>query len=290
MGKAKWQARWLQIVNAAHLQSIPELSDDPAQVPAESKPKHPYFCRGSAFSSGSSRQLVWNCPHCPFQFEADTFQEICLARYRHNQSAHGGQFQVGRLTCPAKVAPQPIGVALAWKCRFCEYGISEHDRKDISADVYRGLRRAHRRQKHPHIPVSDWRKAHMMPTTATFRLKRRAHLLNVAAAKRKIAPTVSTEAFEFFMWPMQVRVKKVPRVSIRNAWRCRSCQRCFTEQRDTRAHQCVSRTSSKCTKDRIDALNFLKDHPNLPEGLNRDQFDHLLVIAIRALQGQVIND
>ena len=250
---------------------------------------HPYFRRGSQFVKGNAKALQWSCPHCPFVFEGDTSKAICLARYRHNVVAHKGSHQVGSLKSKVCLTVLLPHADVAWKCPRCQVGITVQDRNQISRHVFQKIRAKHRAVTHADIPIKEWRKLCTKPPTLSFRQKRRTHQLNSSTARRSIFSPLSSAEFEFFSWPFKVCVAKIPRISIRNAWRCRKCFRCFTELRDTRNHECRAILQSKCTHDRISAINVLFDSDLLPVGFDASQFHHILHVAVRALQGQPID-
>ena len=263
------------------LPSIPAINSPP--------PRNPWFKRGSAFPKGDQKALRWVCPHCPFVFEASTSREICLARTRHNVIAHKGKYQVGSLRCPVALQPLAPDQEVSWKCPLCDYGLTGEQRQKITFPVFKKLRTKHRHAAHADVQESQWRALIQSAPTDSFRHKRRIHLLNVAASKRKIAPSVPETDYEHFVWPALVRRKKVQRVSLRNAFRCRSCLRCFETSRDTTDHMCVSLAHSKCTKDRIIALEKLESNQQSPPGLDSASFVRIIKIAVRALKGHTIS-
>ena len=154
---------------------------------------------------------------------------------RHNLTAHKGRHQVGSLKAKISLDILPSHADAAWKCPRCQVGITSQDRNQISRHVFQKLRAKHRAVAHADITIKEWRRlcATGAPRTLAFRQKRRTHQLNSSIAKRSIFAPLASDEFEFFSWPFKVRGAKAPRISIRNAWRCRKCFRCFIVQRDT---------------------------------------------------------
>ena len=93
--------------------------------------------------------------------------------------------------------------------------------------------------------------------------------------------------FDFFAWPLLANAKKKrgKKISIRNAWRCRKCMRCFTVLRDTATHECKCLLRHQRTLDRIQALHQLTEQQFAADGLDQSSPTHVMKVAISALRG-----
>lgn len=267
----------------------PDISSPAPNGPEPAKPQ--YWSRGSQFHKGATNPLAWHCPHCPFVIEAATSRAICLARHRHNNSAHQGRFQVGRLKREVSLAPLQPQDPVAWKCPVCSLGLTVDQRKAISAHVFYQIRSQHHKSAHPKVSRPEWLKLNKLPCTTAFRSKRRIHNLNAAISRLKLTPDVPTDHVETFLWPVQwMTRKKVRSIILRRAWRCRHCFRCFGNKTLVPDHVCTSRLDAKFNLDRIATLNKMQDTADTPAGLTREGFHRLIQVAVRALQGKKLDD
>ena len=179
---------------------------------------------------GGPRTCQWayegfaRCRLCPYKIPCAGNHDLKAQKvlWGHYHRHHPGQTHTGKAKGPwaSLVTPLSDAQEVAWRCKFCSWGISLE--ASTSAGPARLLRdrREHRRVAHPHIPLKLWRKKDY---SDRVHARTRTHIKNGDERAQALA---AQGDFTLFRWPRGNRRKNShPRLpfSFLLSWFCNRC-------------------------------------------------------------------
>ena len=232
---------------------------------------------------------LFQCSLCAFVRKAKTQAQYSEIRYRHCTQYHNGAGLPGkpkRKSVLSKVQPK---MAYAWQCKFCDQGILNSVRAEISKPTFKDAKRKHRQQVHPRISDKTWQAA----TNAPRQSMRIMSINRFAAAKCHSDTALAHKGHSKFSWPFAKRPPKskaITGIMILGAWKCGTCGGCDRPS-DFKFHlgnkqRCCPENARKNSVRRLKELATLhkwgKAHPT-KHGIPMDVFESVFAGAQRAL-------
>ena len=178
------------------------------------------------------------CDYCAKVFRAVSSDALAKKRYNHYQQWHPNKPRnTIRKVCkavPMKVIPK--ATAVDWRCPFCRVAVPRGELGKFSLFAWTRTREEHRLRAHPEVDRKEYAsrcRARGLRTTVSV-MRKRAQSLNRHQAARQSARGVSSSSnvdlarFVPFTWPLLRKNRSgEKRFTLRAAWRCRHCPRCF---------------------------------------------------------------
>ena len=189
------------------------------------------------------QQLVWQCPHCPFQAvrkctEAGpgtkAARQLHNVRARHLERYHAEQVRIRGFSNIAFVKEiDGSDAGFAWQCPVCLGGYVGPEWARMSGGARSAARSRHRQEAHAELTSAQWISATRSQTAArpAYReLQQRSHIAaSVAARARSCTSFATKHDVVGYLHPRVVKDKK--RVVLETGLRCLRCKRAFHKTR-----------------------------------------------------------
>ena len=239
------------------------------------------FARAGGFES-------W-CEYCPWRASAKSATHAGTLRRQHIEYHHPEAKRPSlrrKRQCAIEI-DLPDDIPKAWSCAYCKACIraQEHTKREHWQDLVI----AHRKEKHPSIPVATWTRKHRQSRLDHGgRMQCRARELNRSvAASTKLDLT----RWEPFMWPKctsrhAAKRGLVFKFNIARAWACKECKRCFRRAADAAKHRCKDPKArpkhllANLKKEKRTALQWSRTKPDVMQGFTARQIETLFDNAI----------
>lgn len=171
------------------------------------------------------------CRLCPFRFATTDPVAAQKALKNHFGSHHRGFSPSGAAPMcqqlPSLVAPLSADQDCAWKCKYCECGISTEAALSAGRPRVARDKKLHKSQAHPSLSWKQWyakdRSERALATTVTK--------FKATAQKHPPVP-----GFRTFRWPKHCGKKSSLTAKFLLSWACLTCHAPFISHREAVAH------------------------------------------------------
>ena len=191
----------------------------------------------------------------------------------------------------------PKATAVDWRCPFCRVAVPRGELGKFSLFAWTRAREEHRLRAHPEVDRKEYAsrcRARGLRTTVSV-MRKRAQSLNRHQAARQSARGVSSSSnvdlarFVPFTWPLLRKNRSgEKRFTLRAAWRCRHCPRCFYQASFARKHRCYKKM--KATTRRVKQVQQLRKQAHkYPHGVADELLQRTFDTALRMLSGDALD-